>query len=273
MNGATSFLGWELATLIHYCNIFCIIMWTLAIVGFFLKFLSKDLDELTTYGKLQGSNTTGLLYNETFWQNIYWISAVFHSILSYFSWIYLGEFQPRSDLFLFQLLFFLQLMRRSFETRFIHVFTKRKVNNLNVIFGFGYYFFVISSSIIGSVDQGVNTDTLSILQISGILFFFIGAYVQTYSHTLLAKQPKVKGYKPPSTGLFPYTLCPHYLGEIIVYFSFVLLFNASNLNLWLILLFVIANLTNTAYGTKQLYMKYDSQAKYKNISCLFPGIF
>lgn len=78
--------------------------------------------------------------------------------------------------------------------------------------------------------------------------------VQHLAHIELANvTPTVGKYGMPSSILFRYIVCPHYLAEIVLYISLTILV-PTPLTL-LVLIFVLVNLTDTALATLSWYMR------------------
>lgn len=60
----------------------------------------------------------------------------------------------------------------------------------------------------------------------GLAVWLIGTGINLYHHVLLARlrKPGDKTYRVPSGGLFRFVACPHYLGEIIAWWGYALIF-------------------------------------------------
>lgn len=76
------------------------------------------------------------------------------------------------------------------------------------------------------------------------------------SHKILAKLRIIRKdvkYSNPKGFLFNYIYCPHYLGELIIYLSFILLSNFSSINLNCCVIWVWSNQFILSYNTKLWY--------------------
>jgi len=94
--------------------------------------------------------------------------------------------------------------------------------------------------------------------ILGLLLYIVGSFEQHRAHKTLAslrKKPADTVYGIPKGGLFNYVWSPHYLGEILIYISFLVVSGGQLISLWLITTFVIITLANQAWSTKQWYLK------------------
>ncbi|KAM0251075.1 hypothetical protein ACHAQJ_008357 [Trichoderma viride] len=109
--------------------------------------------------------------------------------------------------------------------------------------------------------------------IGAAVFGFAGAQ-QNHCHRHLAS---LKKYTLPSEGWFKYLICPHYTFECLVYLSLAVvaaptgaMFNKSVLYN---LLFVVANLSATAYGTKNWYTEKFGADKLVGKWAIIPFVF
>ena len=68
---------------------------------------------------------------------------------------------------------------------------------------------------------------VGVLTITGAVIWVFGVSLNLYSHVLLARlrEPGETSYKPPRGGLFSLVACPHYLGELIGWWGFSLIFH------------------------------------------------
>ncbi|CAL5230065.1 g13518 [Coccomyxa viridis] len=107
---------------------------------------------------------------------------------------------------------------------------------------------------------------LTMTQAVGVLVFFAGNALQCHSHWILARlratiagkrgdhlQTTADGYAVPEGGAFTLVSCPHYLGEIVIYFGLALILGDSNVCIWIVLAWVVSNLMLAAGPTHQWY--------------------
>ncbi len=86
------------------------------------------------------------------------------------------------------------------------------------------------------------------------MVFFAGNALQCHSHWILARlratiagkrgdhlQTTADGYAVPEGGAFTLVSCPHYLGEIVIYFGLALIVGDSNVCIWIVLAWVVSS--------------------------------
>ena len=96
----------------------------------------------------------------------------------------------------------------------------------------------------------------------GIVVFIWASWHQSRCHKILAELrqptrsvPRSNNYKIPYGDFFEYVSSPHYFAEILIYMAFNIVQGGDNRRLWLMLVFVIQNLTLGATVTQQWYLK------------------
>uniref|UniRef100_A0A061SJL0 3-oxo-5-alpha-steroid 4-dehydrogenase 3 n=1 Tax=Tetraselmis sp. GSL018 TaxID=582737 RepID=A0A061SJL0_9CHLO len=94
----------------------------------------------------------------------------------------------------------------------------------------------------------------------GVLLFAAGSWKQFEAHRILASLRTSRpandhgGYGLPRGGWFELVSCPHYLAEIVLYIGIVL-FQGVSAGAFLMLLWVVVNLSFTAMATHTWYRK------------------
>jgi len=133
-----------------------------------------------------------------------------------------------------------------------------------------------------------------------ILLCLWGQYQQHLHHVLLARlrtnskaaaassRQQTPPYRLPAGGWFSYVTCPHYLAEILVYVSFALLVELMQQiqqqqmpgsywprdgRHWMVLLWVISNLTLSARINYQWYQENLPASAMKGRKAIFPLLF
>ena len=92
-----------------------------------------------------------------------------------------------------------------------------------------------------------------------VIVFCIGSFTQHTAHVQLAglrsvsKPGEQTKYFIPRGRLFDLVSCPHYLSEIVIYFSFLILTSASNICILFTFGFVVLNLSHCAVLSHQWY--------------------
>ncbi|XP_052192900.1 polyprenol reductase 2-like [Diospyros lotus] len=98
---------------------------------------------------------------------------------------------------------------------------------------------------------------------SGMAIFFWGWIHQWNCHAILGSlrddPEQVDAYVIPHGDWFDYVSSPHYLAEIVIYAGLVVANGGSDLTIWLLFLFVVANLVFAAAETQRWYLhKFDN---------------
>lgn len=106
------------------------------------------------------------------------------------------------------------------------------------------------------------------------MLFAIGSIIQHYSHRKLANaKPLVGKYGVPDSILFRAVACPHYTSEIMIYVAFFC--ETARISSFLVLAFVIVNLSDSAFRTLKWYTR--TFAGHKSVVtpryALIPGVF
>ncbi|RCH81400.1 hypothetical protein CU097_004087 [Rhizopus azygosporus] len=179
------------------------------------------------------------------------------------------ELQNNYRVLLMSVLILLHYGKRLFEVRFIHHYSGHcRLRDC----------FTIASSYVGLTvlvkiftEQVPLSYVCSHLNLLGVVCFIIGECVNFYHHVLLKNLRKdgSKEYKIPKHGLFEYVWCPHYLAEVITFFSMVMISQH-----WIIFILSVGSslyLAIRAYNTREWYkQRFD---KIPTRYCLIPFIF
>jgi len=171
---------------------------------------------------------------------------------------------PISELKLLRLLLFLgmfqiQTSRRALESFFVHKFTDRKVSYVNCLLAPAFYVFANLSPTVELLYCN-NCDSWYLYNFTtlvGLVLFFYSSLHQYRCHRILAslREGKTESlFAIPHSDWFEYVSCPHYLAEVLIYLSLLLILgHFENWSMWLILAFVLANLGNSALDTHRWY--------------------
>ncbi|KAK7096811.1 polyprenal reductase-like [Littorina saxatilis] len=162
----------------------------------------------------------------------------------------------------------MQVCRRSYETFCVHVFSeKATMTLLHYLLGYVYYLVVGPCILAGTNFQHLRlSDSISAYDWavygSGLLMFVSASVMQHKSFRILAAlRTDVKGkdkqhqYLLPKGGLFDKVSCPHFLAEIIIYFSFCVVFRFQHTVILSLFVFVLVNQVIAALITYQWYCK------------------
>lgn len=141
--------------------------------------------------------------------------------------------------------------------------------------------FVISSSYFSSTALMLYSQNFTLgltepsfdLKFIGIVMFVVGIIGNLYHHILLAKlrkEDRKKEYKIPKGGLFDIIICPHYLFEILVFWSFFLI--SQTIYSFSFAMATTFYLVGRSYATRSWYLsKFEDFPKH--IKALIPFVF
>ncbi|KAK6150324.1 hypothetical protein DH2020_015256 [Rehmannia glutinosa] len=110
----------------------------------------------------------------------------------------------------------------------------------------------------------------------GAAFFFWGWIHQQRCHAILGSlrenDQKVNDYAIPHGDWFKYVSSPHYLAEIVIYGGLVIASGFSDITMWLLFGFVVANLAFAAAETQRWYLrKFDNYPR--NRCAIIPFVY
>jgi hypothetical protein len=195
-------------------------------------------------------------------------------------------------------------IRRLLESLFITTYGKSKMHIGGYMAGIVHYceyrnishYFVLFSCIfpIGAVPVTILQDTAanaclapplsSVLSVCAVLLFAASSYWQWDAHFVLyhMKQAQLQSnskmtsktphYALPNQSLFAHVCCPHYTAEMALYLSFCLLLPCRPA-MWLMLLWVTANLSVVANRQYQWYAEKHRDEISPGWCRLLPGIW
>lgn len=142
--------------------------------------------------------------------------------------------------------------------------------------------FIITSSYFSSTVLMLYSQSFTLglteppfdMKLIGIVMFVVGIVGNLYHHVLLAKLRNEEGgkkvYKIPKGGLFNTVICPHYLFEIIVFWSFFMV--SQTIYSFSFAMGTTFYLIGRSYATRRWYLsKFDDFPKH--IKALVPFVF
>lgn len=156
------------------------------------------------------------------------------------------------------LLLQVHLVRRLYETRINMSAAKEgRMHLAAYLFSFVYYSALVSSFYIHSLDPTPKAE-LSMLPwgIMGIVTFIAGSREQFLHHKLLAViRHQSDTYTIPTGRWFHYVSAPHYLAEMMIYLSFVMISRFSAVLPLVIFSWVVINLSFSAFHQHHWYLE------------------
>lgn len=233
-------------------------LWICAIIVYSLKFFNSTWDKFTRFGKLEEPSTWShipSLSNKFGWISFYLFSC-FMFFISFFV-----RYPPA----LANFLLFFHSFRRFFESVLLTKFSNRKMHIINLLAGLLFYCMAPITLAYCSANRSINNSYFYIL----ILLATILNYLQFYAHFILAS---LKKYSIPRNWLFEKMTSPHYTIEIFLYFVYFLA--APHYLTFMMLIFVILNLTHQSMMTYKWYInKFGQEFSSLHRYILIPFLF
>lgn len=147
-----------------------------------------------------------------------------------------------------------QTTRRLSECMTVHKFSSRPFSAILGFLGQLYYILAALSLFCDSATtaRSASSQFRLLRLLIGLGVFTYASLAQHTQHKILAKtKPLVGKYGVPRGGLFEVVWCPHYLMEILIYISLVLV--DPGILAGAMLMFVVANLSQSAVRAKKWY--------------------
>lgn len=159
-----------------------------------------------------------------------------------------------SQTYLPLLLFQFQLFRRLFECLFIHKFSSNRLMPILQVFGaISYYFFAVLTISI-QAHQPILRHGFMIRFVVFVVFFTASCVQHVVHRELASVVPIVDKYGIPKSILFTYIACPHYLAEVFIYASSLLVLLQS-FPAFLLFIFDVSIMSSAAVDTKKWYIR------------------
>ena len=232
------------------------ILWLIAIIVYSLKFFSPQWDEFTRFGKLENVKSwprIPTLSNKLGWI-IFYLFSCFMFFISFFV-----KYPP----LLPNYLLFIHSFRRLVESILITKFSNRKMHFINFLAGLCFYFMTPLTLSFCSKPLGNGLKTI----------YFIFALILNIFQFIVHKELSgLKKYSIPHGKLFKKLTSPHYTLEIALYFIYFI--SAPHYLTFMMLIFVIENLSHQANLTYQWYIaKFGLEFTSLHRYIVFPHIY
>ncbi|KAJ0261022.1 hypothetical protein HA466_0042240 [Hirschfeldia incana] len=168
----------------------------------------------------------------------------------------------------------LHFFKRIFEVLCIHKYSGEMAVDTALNVTTSYF----SSTVLMLYSQTFTlglTEPAFDLKLIGVVMFVVGIIGNLYHHVLLAKLRNEEGgkkkvYKIPKGGLFNTVICPHYLFEIIVFWSFFVI--SQTIYSFSFAMGTTFYLVGRSYATRRWYLsKFDDFPKH--VKALVPFVF
>ncbi|XP_010492472.1 PREDICTED: very-long-chain enoyl-CoA reductase-like [Camelina sativa] len=166
----------------------------------------------------------------------------------------------------------LHFFKRVFEVLFIHKYSGGMAVDSAIVISSSYF----SSTALMLYSQNLTlglTEPSFDMKLAGVVMFVVGIIGNLYHHVLLAKlrnEDGKKEYKIPKGGLFDVIICPHYLFEILVFWSFFLI--SQTIYSFTFAMGTMCYLIGRSYATRSWYLsKFDDFPKH--VKALIPFVF
>ena len=148
------------------------------------------------------------------------------------------------------------LIRRLWECYYCTIYGDSVMHVSGLFCGLLHYFLVPLCIKHGNMSNSNPISASQTWKLLSIALFFVSNYFQ-YQHHLILYKMKLKfadSYALPKGALFRYVCCPHYLMEILIYFSF-LMQSPKSLSLVFLEIWVACNLCVVAHQNLMFYRK------------------
>ena len=156
------------------------------------------------------------------------------------------------------------LVRRLWECYYCTIYSDSVMHVSGLLCGLLHYLLVPLCIIQGTMSESNRLYHSSTWKVASIGLFVASNYYQYQYHRILFKM-KLKfadSYALPTEALFRHVCCPHYLMEILIYFSF-LLQSPCSMSLIFLQIWVTANLCVVAHQNLMFYRE-----KFKDVKGL-----
>lgn len=273
---------------------FSLFMWVIAILQFYIMELAPCtiMNALTMHGKLgsfivSDNKLQFLMVPKSFFVYFYLLGFLLSvCLITYLVNVYFVAeiLQTVTAVVLFSI----HCWRRYLECLYITAYGDSKVHALYWLGGMGHYILVNTTFLVAALEERQRAVGLSESStiITAFSIYIFSSILQFHSHSILHQLklsmskkkeneylPTTPRYPLPKGGGFNYCVCPHYLAEIGIYFSFIILTNWS-ISSWLMLLWVICNLSYTASQHYSYYItNHSEELEKRRLSVLFPSIW
>ncbi|KAI8830207.1 3-oxo-5-alpha-steroid 4-dehydrogenase-domain-containing protein [Chytriomyces cf. hyalinus JEL632] len=262
----------------------------MAVLSLRSNLFGRQLRSLTEYGKTAPHTSHWLYVSKRLFTHFYVVGSAMSSIL--LLWIVALPFSdsamsvlsrlPRSDtilsetdstnllytqLVLASSMMLFQTLRRLFECLFVQSFSaSAKMHVLHYLNGILFYSVTPVAMMIDGVlvlpSNGAFKFVLGSHQCLAVALFLYASVEQFKTHRHLAQlrtprssqTPSQAVYKLPNQGWFTFVACPHYLFEIAVYASFVVLYQGANWTTWAVFACVGVELGVAADQNREWYL-------------------
>ena len=148
---------------------------------------------------------------------------------------------------------------------------------MDIVAGHSFYTFAILGLTADTMSSQGHNATISSLRVGiGLFIFGAASVLQSFCHVELARlRDGVSSqiYQIPASWPFTVLRTPHYFAEILIYVALLFVSHGTATFARLTLMFVIANLCNSARETELWYVeRFGCQAVPKPAYIILPGI-
>jgi len=176
------------------------------------------------------------------------------------------------------------LLRRLLECCYCTIYGNSLMHVSGLLCGLLHYFLVPLCIVHGNLNSSNRANVSGINGIHeedstwtflSVMLFFVSNYFQLDSHLVLyrMKLKYAESYALPTDSLFQYVCCPHYLMEILIYFSFWMI-SPRSLSLLCLVIWVASNLSVVANQNLLFYCeKFKDSDKINSWKRIIPFIW
>mmetsp|Transcript_25190 Transcript_25190/g.44920 ORF Transcript_25190/g.44920 Transcript_25190/m.44920 type:complete len:305 (+) Transcript_25190:124-1038(+) len=230
---------------------------------------------------------------QRWFSHFYLVGLAWNTLLAAFYYLTPKETSFGANTHILLLLFELHLLRRAIEsTRLSSFSTQARMHLLGYAAGLSYYVAtpltlgLLPIETAGESDRSEAPGGVSARHVMGVLLYTFASYKQSEAHRVLAnirlrstdparlgsEQHLLLEYGIPQGGWFNLVSCPHYLAEILLYFGLLLVHGGRGPHVWLLLAWVISNLSIAAKANHAWYHSHFGRAYPATRWAMLPGI-
>ena len=201
-----------------------------------------------------------------YFRHMYWTGLA--STLIIVLLVKYGHYKINKDTIFIIFLFFLHVLRRLWECYYMTLYQNSSMHIMGYLVGIIHY--IISPLCILTISNCKEYQRVTIIavvkKLISITIFTCGTYIQYHSHHTFYKLKERKieiknepqyeknySHSLPTGFLFNYICCPHYFGEILIYFSFCIFTSEISMSMILLVVWVQSNLSVVALQNLKWY--------------------
>ncbi len=222
-----------------------------------------------------------------YFRHMYWTGLA--STLIIVLLVKYGHYTINKDTIFIIFLFFLHLLRRLWECYYMTLYQNSSMHIMGYLVGIFHYILTpLCILTISNCNEYQHVTIIAVVKkVISITIFICGTYIQYHTHHIFYKlkeskieiknntQHKNYSHSLPTGFLFNYICCPHYFGEILIYFSFCIFTTEISISMILLAVWVQSNLSVVALQNLKWYKnKFDRDPNFpKSWKSIIPFVY